>query len=130
MKQMSDLNCDPDEPVSQRRLMPLIALAICTLMFTSVNAETIYSDENTKIVTAMYGFVNTKYADPAEYTDDDYVTDLIQSIYGKQTGPDFSKDSVYIEHLVQSANGNTQTESPDFSNDDVYLNHLAEILLQ
>ena len=130
MKQMNNSNTDLYDTVSRRRLLPLIALAFFALMVTGVNAETISNNQNDSIVTAMYGFVNTKYADPAEYTDDDYVNNLVQSIYGKQTGPDFSKDSVYIEHLVQSANGDTQTGSPDFSNDDVYLNHLAEILLK
>ena len=130
MKQMNDQNGDVDEPASTRRLMPLVALAFCTLMFTSVNAETINNEENTRIVTAMYGFVNTKYADPAEYTDDDYVNDLVQSIYGKQAGPDFSKDSVYVEQLVRSVNGDNHSSSPDFSNDEVSINHLAEILLK
>ena len=86
--------------------------------------------DNNSIVTAMYGFVNTKYADPESYTDDDYVSDLVQSIYGKPTGPDYSKESVYLDSLVESVNGTNNSSRPDLSNDEAYTNHLVEIILK
>lgn len=130
MKQMTELDSDIDVTSSTRKLMPLFAFSLLALICTSVTAEPISSTENDSIVTAMYGFINTNYADPATYTDDDYVADLIQSVYGKPSGPDFSKESVYVDSLIEAVNGNSHEISPDFSNDEVYDNHLVEIILK
>lgn len=130
MKQMNESQSDIDAIGSRKRLLPQVAFVLCILVSSGVLAETRTDDNNNSIVTAMYGFVNTKYADPESYTDDDYVSDLVKSIYGKPTGPDYSKESVYLDSLVESVNGTNHSSRPDFSNDEAYTNHLVEIILK
>lgn len=130
MKQMNDVNDDVEENIFSKRLLPIAAFVFSLLLSSGVIAETITNDENDSIVTAMYGFVNSDYADYSSYTDDDYVEDLVQSIYGKAQGPDYSKESVYVDSLVRSVNGTSQPNAPDYSNDEVYANHLVEIILK
>ena len=130
MKQMNDVNDDFEEHISRRNLLPIAAFVFSLLVSSGVIAETITNDENDSIVTAMYGFVNTNYADYSSYTDDNYVEDLVQSIYGKTQGPDYSNESVYVDSLVRSVNGTSHPNAPDFSNDEVYANHLVEIILK
>lgn len=129
MKQMNESNNDTDIKAAHKRLFPLMAFALSILICSGAMADT-GNDSNNRIITAMYGFINTKYADPTPHQDEDYLSGLAQSVLGKSSGPDFSKESIYIESLVKSVNGTSQQNEPDFSNDDVYINHLVEIILK
>ena len=128
MKQMNETKSESDVKSTYIRLPPILVLGFALMLSSAaMGAE---STNNNSIVMAMYGFVDTKYSDTNSYTDDDYVTDLVQSVYGKPTGPDYSKENIYVDSLVQSIEGNQSTNELDFSNDDVYANHLVEVIMK
>ena len=130
MKQLIDTDHDIDIRKTLKRLLPATALGLSIVASSSVMADSMSSENSDSIVTAMYGFQNTKYIEAASYTDDDYASDLAQSVFGKKTGRDYSNESIYVDSLVKSIEGTNQSNSPDFSNDEVYINHLVEIIMK
>ncbi len=130
MKQMNDAYSELDTRPSKKILLPMIAFGFAILISSAAMAAEPVNKDNDSIVMAMYGFLDTKYADSSSYTDDDYVADLVQSIYGKHNGPDYSNENVYVDSLVKSIEGEKRPNSPDFSNDELYINHLVEVIMK
>ena len=130
MKQMDEIPIEMDARSTQVKLPPLVVFGFAIMLFAAVAGAEPINKDNDSIVLAMYGFLDTKYADTASYTDDDYVTDLVKSVYGKPTGPDYSNENVYVDSLIESIEGKFSHESPDFSNSEVYANHLVEIIMK
>ncbi|WP_455374947.1 hypothetical protein [Kaarinaea lacus] len=129
MKQMNDTYNELDTRSTEKRLLPLVAFGFAILLSSAAMGAEPVNKDNDSIVMAMYGFLDTKYADTTSYTDDDYVNDLVQSVYGKHTGPDYSDESIYVDSLIKSVEGSHRPVSPNFSNDDVYVNHLVEVIM-
>ena len=112
-----------------KSIFPAATLGFLMLASSATIATEISNEDNNSFVISMYGFQNEKYFSEAEsYTDDDYAADLAESIFGKQIGPDYSKEDVYVEALVRSVEGLSQPNAPDFSKDEVYVNHLVEVI--
>jgi hypothetical protein len=129
MKQMNDTYSELDTRSTEKRLFPLVAFAFAILLSSVAMGGETPNKDNDSIVMAMYGFIDTNYADTASYTDADYVNDLVEAVYGKKTGPDYSKESVYVDSLVKSIEGISRDNTPDFSRDEVYVNHLVEVIM-
>ena len=129
MKQLIETDTDIDIRNGLKRVLPAAVLGLSILTASTAIAGNITSEENSNIVTAMYGFQNSKYIEATTYTDDDYVTDLVQTIYGKDNGPDYSKQSVYIDALVKSIEGTDMPNTPELYSDELYENQLVEIIM-
>ena len=62
--------------------------------------------------------------------EEEYINDVIGALNRKHTGPDFSNDDVYADHLVLIMEGKTQHGEPNFADEEVYVDHLVEILMK
>ena len=60
--------------------------------------------------------------------EDEYINDVVKALYKEKSGPDYSREDVYVDYLVQVIEGNTRKDLPNFADDDVYVDHLVEIL--
>ena len=47
------------------------------------------------------------------YTEEDCVTELVDIVFGEDSGPDFSNEDVYLDNLVKAINNETNLDSPD-----------------
>lgn len=62
--------------------------------------------------------------------EEEYINATIQALNRTPTGPDFSNDDVYVDHLAEVVEGKTQLIQPNFADDEVYVNHLIKILMK
>ena len=60
--------------------------------------------------------------------EEEYINATIQALTKKDSGPNFSDEEVYVDHLVDVMEGKTQKDQPNYADEEVYVDHLVEIL--
>lgn len=115
-----------------RNVNPVILglyLFASALPMTSVQAADRY-DTSSQISMLTQAQSRSSISKELQALEEEYINDVIGSLNNQSGGPDFSRDEVYVDHLVDVMNGKTQQNQPNFADDEVYLNHLASILIK
>jgi len=61
--------------------------------------------------------------------EEEYIDYVVQALNREYSGPDYSRDEIYDDYLVQAIEGKTQQDQPDFADDDVYVNYLVSVVV-
>lgn len=108
-----------------------LGLVTVLALFGSVNVQAADTDESgVQLSMIDQPGARSEAKEELKALEEEYINDVISALNRKHTGPDFSNDDVYADHLVLIMEGKTQHGKPNFADEDVYVDHLVEILMK